>query len=292
MSPLLERIVRDTRKRLEERKRKEPLEELKRRLADAPPARSLQDALRGRFSVIAEHKRRSPSAGQMQAANLEECLAVYAETPWISAVSVLTDVDHFSGAPGDLQAARRRCPDKPLLRKDFIIDEYQVVEARVLGADAILLMAVLFAGEPARMRQLYEQATELGLDVLCEIGMGADESGDALARIVPAEAPLWGINSRKFGGKLGVRDGRDLLVDTARHKTLRGLVPDGKIAVAESGIHTAADLGAARAAGYDAALIGTAFLQGPESVREVVAEMGRAFERDEEARGTRAATPA
>jgi indole-3-glycerol phosphate synthase len=283
MSPLLQGILAASRARIEERSTVRPQSELERMIADLPPRRSLQQALSGRFSVIAEHKRRSPSGGEMNAQNLERALTLYAETPWISAVSVLTDEDHFKGSIWDLQAARAVCGERPILRKDFIVDEYQVYEACAFGADAILLMATLHGEDPDRLKRLFDLCQELQLDALLEIGMGAEDP-EALAKIVPAGAKIWGINARTFGGVFGVRAalsrlttslfGKDLRTHLGEHKRLRKLIPKGCLAVAESGIHNAKDLGLARNAGYDAALIGTAFLKGPKSIEEVVTELG------------------
>ncbi len=276
----LDAIVANTRVRVQERRAKRPLEELRTRLSDAPAPRSLHDALRGGFSVIAEHKRRAPSAGPMAPRNVADAFDVYARTPWISAVSVLTDEDYFSGSVDDLRVARERV-QKPVLRKDFIIDEYQVVEARAFGADAILLMASTLAADPALMLSLYELARSIGLDVLVELGMTERRFEDLVA-VVPPAARIWGINARSFaktnGDTADPRARHELPTDLGHHVAYRKLIPDGKVAVAESGIHTAADLRAARQAGYDAALVGTAFLRGPRAIQHVVAELGTALD--------------
>jgi indole-3-glycerol phosphate synthase len=213
---------------------------------------------------------------------VSELYAAYAETPWVVAVSVLTDEDYFAGKLTDLGIARDRVK-KPVLRKDFIVDEYQVLEARAFGADAILLMASVLADDPPRMRALYDAARGVGLDVLVELGMTERRIEDLVA-VVPPEARIWGINARQFATRSkSDEDGRDpharadLPTDVRAHQDFRKLVPAGKRAVAESGIHTGEELRAARDAGYDAALVGTAFSSGPRSVAEVVAELGRAF---------------
>jgi indole-3-glycerol phosphate synthase len=268
------------------------MEELTARLRDAPEPRSLHDAIAKGFGVIAEHKRRSPSGGASDPENLSRAYATYADTPWIVGVSVLTDEPYFDGSIDDLAVARDRV-EKPVLRKDFIIDDYQVVEARAFGADAILLMASVLADEPATMRRLYEHARALGLDVLVELGM-TERPIESLLSIVPAEARIWGVNARQFakrgeGGRAPAGAARadatsfapgqkhDLPTDIAAHREHRKLVPPGKLAVAESGIHRAAELAAARDAGYDAALIGTAFLAPERRIRDVVDELGRVF---------------
>ena len=278
----LDAIVENTRRRVAERRAKLPLVELHARTRDAPPVRSFHGALARGFSVIAEHKRRSPSGGASDPKNVAGAYDVYTEIPWISAVSVLTDEDYFAGSIDDLAQARERVK-KPVLRKDFIVDEYQVVEARAFGADAVLLMASVLAGEKDRMRALYELSRSLDLDVLVELGMTERRIED-LVQVVPAEARIWGINARQFKKTGGVGDHshdprarHELPTDVQAHQDYRRLVPPSKLAVAESGIHSAEELRAARAAGYDAALIGTAFLRGPKSVADVAHELGRAF---------------
>ena len=240
-------------------------------------------ALNGRFSVIAEHKRRSPSGGDMNADNVAQAFQAYAEVPWISAISVLTDEDHFKGSVQDLQRARAVTGNRPILRKDFIVEDYQVYEARAFGADAILLMATLHAEDPTRLLRLFQLAQELKLDALLEVGMGSQAPED-LAKIVPPGARIWGINARSFGGVFGFRAalsrvttslfGRDIRTSLKEHSRLRALIPAGRLAVAESGIHSAADLSDACRLGYDAALIGTAFLKGPKTVQQVISELG------------------
>jgi indole-3-glycerol phosphate synthase len=277
---VLSAIVGNTRRRVDERRRVVPIDELRARLADAPAPRSFHDALSGSFAVIAEHKRRSPSGGASDPKNLAAAYDAYRATPWIVAVSVLTDEDYFGGTLDDLRVARDRV-GKPVLRKDFIVDEYQVVEARAAGADAILLMASVLAEEPERMRALYDLARSLGLDVLVELGMTERRIED-LVRVVPPEARIWGINARQFATR-AARDSydpnerHDLPTDVRQHQEYRRLVPPGRIAVAESGIHRAEQLEAARRAGYQAALVGTAFLSGPRPLAGVVAEFDRVF---------------
>ena len=278
-------IVESTRARIAERRRVRPIEELTARLRDAPEPRSLHDAIAKGFGVIAEHKRRSPSGGASDPENLSRAYAAYAEAPWVVAVSVLTDEPYFDGSIDDLGVARERVK-KPVLRKDFIVDDYQVVEARAFGADAILLMASVLVDEPATLRRLYEHARALGMDVLVELGM-TERPIESLVSVVPPEARIWGVNARQFA-KRGAPSAaaqstsfapgeKHDLTDVAAHREHRKLVPAGKLAVAESGIHHAAELAAARDAGYDAALIGTAFLDPKRRIADVVDELGRVF---------------
>ncbi len=243
----------------------------------------MHDAIARGFGVIAEHKRRSPSGGSSDPENLSLAYAAYAEARWVVGVSVLTDEPYFGGSIDDLGVARERVK-KPVLRKDFIVDDYQVVEARAFGADAILLMASVLADEPATMRRLYEHARALGMDVLVELGM-TERHIESLVAVVPPEARIWGVNARQFAKRPG--DARstsfkpgekhELPTDIAAHREHRQLVPPGKLAVAESGIHRAPELAAAREAGYDAALIGTAFLAPERRIADVVDDLGRVF---------------
>lgn len=264
---LIDEILDSSRARLAERKSKRSFRELKTRAAAARRARySFFEAIQGNaFSLIAEVKHRSPSAGNMDAANVKRSLDAYISCPSVSAISILTDVDHFGGSIEDLAAARRRS-DKPLLRKDFIFDEYQVWEARAFGADAILLMAGIY-DDPGRPRVLFNLARSLGMDVLFEIGMSILPVSEQ-TKMVPKDAPIWGINSRQFSSsRLAVRAhtgrllGTDLTTSLARHRDLFPLIPPGKLAIAESGIESPDDLTQLAGLGYRAALIGTALLK-------------------------------
>jgi indole-3-glycerol phosphate synthase len=257
---LIHDIVSASQKRLDLRKTAVPLDEVRGRAKEAPRATvGLREALEAKpFSLIAEIKPRSPSGGAMDAANVEEALGVYDSTPGVSAISILTDIDYFDSSPERLAQARPRTK-KPLLRKDFIVDEYQVWEARACGADAILVMAALHAGNPARAVDLGDLAIELGMDVLFELGMhGEDESHVTLPR-----AAIWGINSRQFQTS-------KLRIDSSSHANLRALVPPGKLAVAESGVNEPSDLRRLVELGYRAALVGTAFLRKGAKAAEVV----------------------
>jgi indole-3-glycerol phosphate synthase len=222
----------------------------------------------------------------MNPANTRQCLEVYGTLPWVSAVSVLTDGDHFDGALDDLSLARRHVGERPILRKDFIVDEYQVWEARAFGADAILLMTALHGRSHDTFARLFELATEVGLDCLIELGLG-DGDPQELASMVPPQAKLWGVNARAFQGGARQqaestssleRGGRDLFTSLSRHDELLPLVPSGALAVAESGLCTAGELLAAAEKGFSAALIGTAFVKGPATVQQVASEFGRAFD--------------
>ncbi len=296
MSPLFKTIVRDTWERLNERRRAHPDSAIQRDANAGPPVRPLDVALANGFSVIAEHKHRSPSGGQMSPDNVEGAYRAYADAPWISAVSVLTDVDHFGGKVEELRSAREAVPGKPILRKDFIVDPYQIYEARAYGADAVLLMAALHADDEVLLARLLSITHDLGMKALVEIGMGGNDPVE-LSRIVPAHAMIWGINSRRFegskesaaaGAEVLSQTGRDPLTSLELHASLRSLIPSDKIAIAESGLHTADDLEAARAAGYQAALIGTAFLKAPGALQRAVQAFGGAINKASEGAYARA----
>ncbi len=275
---LIDDILRASARRLEARKAARPLAQVKDAARTAPRAAlSFGAALQARtFSVIAEIKKRSPSAGDMDSANVETALSTYNAHAAVAAISILTDEDYFSGCSADLSDARART-DKPLLRKDFIVDEYQVWEARAHGADAILLMAGLHVSDPGRIKFLFELATTLGMDVLFELGMAGDSSIEDQTQIIPREALVWGVNSRRFQtsrlqvhARLGRLMGKDLSIEAQAHQELRQYVPPDKVAVAESGIHVPADVHTLAKMGYRAALIGTAFLKKGAAVSQVV----------------------
>lgn len=300
MSPLFKTIVTDTKARLADRKRRRGDVDIERAAARGPRVRPFEAALLAKpFSVIAEHKRKSPSGGPMDAANVARAYEVYRATRWIVALSVLTDEDHFGGSVEELETARSAVPDKPILRKDFIVDSYQIYEARAHGADAVLLMAALHADQPTRLKALLDLTHDLGMSALVEIGMGGNDPAE-LKKIVPPTATIWGINSRRFEGSVETaaagasvldRTGRDPLTSLDLHRALRSLIPHDKVAVAESGLHSGDDLRAARAANYRAALIGTAFLKAPNALDRAIQDLGGALS-DLEPASSRMATAA
>ncbi len=222
-----------------------------RRISEAAgdaPARSFADALgRPGLSVIAEHKRRSPSAGTIrEGIALEDVVSAY-ERAGAAALSVLTESESFGGALDDLGRARA-ASTLPILRKDFIVDTYQVSEAVAGGADAVLLIvAALSARE---LSALYTQATELGLEVLVEVHDAAE-----LAAARELGAAIIGINNR---------DLTTLQVDVGRTMALAPQAPAGALVVAESGFRTRVELQALTGAGVDAVLIGEALMRSPD----------------------------
>jgi len=210
--------------------------------AEAPHAPSFAAGLRrGTVAVIAEVKRRSPSAGaireDLDPAERAERYARHGA----AAISVLTDGPFFGGSLDDLRAAAARAR-APLLRKDFILDELQVLEARAAGAAAVLL--IVRALPQARLAALLATARAAGLDALVEV-----HTGPEVARALDAGAEILGVNSRDLDS---------FRIDTAAAWAILRTLPANVIAVAESGMASAADVEAASAAGADAVLIGTA----------------------------------
>ncbi|MEI7692247.1 MAG: indole-3-glycerol phosphate synthase TrpC, partial [Actinomycetes bacterium] len=209
------------------------------------PDRPFAEALaRHGLSVIAEFKRRSPSAGEIRpGATVDEIVGAY-ERGGAAALSILTEEKNFGGSLDDLVAARA-ASDLPILRKDFIIDHYQIVESAIAGADAILLIAA--ALEPSDLAALYSDAVGLDLDVLVEVH---DER--ELATVLDAVDPdLIGINNR---------DLRDFSVDVERTHALLADIPAGKTVVSESGLREREQLAELERVGVDAVLIGETLL--------------------------------
>ena len=209
----------------------------------AAPARGFRDALVASapdgLAVISEIKRRSPSRGDLNAGLDPAVLAATYERGGASCLSVLTDVDHFGGSVGDLQAARAATA-LPVLRKDFTVSERDVCDARLMGADCVLLIvAALSDGELAAFHRL---AIEIGLDVLVEIH---DER--ELERAMRVDATLVGVNQR---------DLVTFQVDHERALRMAGVIPRGVVRVAESGVRGPTDAAALADAGYDAVLVG------------------------------------
>jgi indole-3-glycerol phosphate synthase len=194
--------------------------------------------------VIAEIKRRSPSGGELRPGTSADDLArTYAEHG-AAALSVLTDTPYFGGTDEDMVDARAATL-LPVLRKDFVIDPYQVYEARLLGADAILL--IVRALEQANLENLYRLATELGLEALVET-----HSADEVRRAVDAGARIVGVNNRDLDR---------LVTDPSLALRLRDLVPGDRVYVAESGVSQPDQLCALASVGADAVLIGEALVR-------------------------------
>lgn len=245
MSDVLHAIVAGARRSAEERARTTPIDQVDARGADASPRGA---AFRASLSadgvrVIAECKRRSPSKGVLRENYDPAAIAAGYARAGAAGISVLTEVSFFDGAMAHLEAVRRAV-DTPVLRKDFVVTEYQVAEARALGADAVLL--IVAALDAASLASLIRHAESRGLMPLVE-ALAADE----IAMALDAGATTVGVNSRNL---------RTLGVDTSAFARLAAGIPDDVVAVAESGIRTGDDVRRLRSEGYDAFLVGERFM--------------------------------
>lgn len=243
---ILAEIVARKREEVAQRRQREPANRLEAALAGAPPVRDFLAALRDPPGVrlIAELKRASPSAGTLHQAGTLLDLAAQYERHGAACISVLTDGPFFHGSLADLEEVRRRVR-LPLLRKDFILDRYQVLEARRAGADAVLLIAEILTDE--ELVGLRREIEGLGMAALVECYTGAN-----LARVVAAGAALVGINNRDLH-----------TFQTTIEHTLRlaGQVPRDHLLVSESGIRTGEEVRRLAAAGVKAMLVGETLLR-------------------------------
>ncbi|WP_293705832.1 indole-3-glycerol phosphate synthase TrpC [Stenotrophomonas sp. UBA7606] len=249
MSDILNTILARKAQEVAERSARVPLAELQARLADAPPVRGFANALNaaiasGDPAVIAEVKKASPSKGVIRPDFHPADIAVSYEFGGASCLSVLTDVDFFQGADLYLQQAREACT-LPVLRKDFVIDPYQIYEARVLGADCILL--IVSALDDQQLADLSNLALQLGMDVLVEV-----HDIDELERAIQVPVPLIGINNRNL---------RTFEVSLQNTLSLKDAVPRDRLLVTESGILGPADVKLMRDAGVNAFLVGETFMR-------------------------------
>jgi indole-3-glycerol phosphate synthase len=261
MNDILHTILARKHDEVRERSARMPARELSARIADAPPPRGFRAALESRIAagaagVIAEIKKASPSQGVIRPDFHPADIARSYAAGSAACLSVLTDVDFFQGADADLVAARAAC-ELPVLRKDFVIDDYQVYEARALGADCVLL--IVAALDDARLAEFAALAQDLHLDVLAEAHDDAE-----LERALATRATLIGINNR---------DLRTFATSLDTTLRLRGRVPTERLLVTESGIHTPHDAARLREAGVNAFLVGEAFMR----ARDPGAELARLF---------------
>jgi indole-3-glycerol phosphate synthase len=243
----LERILATTRAAVADGKRRVPLAELERRAALHEPrgfAHELREGSTRGLAVIAELKKASPSKGLIRADFDVVALADSLKAGGATALSVLTDEPYFQGSLRNLEIASSRT-GLPCLRKDFILDEYQIVEARAHGADAILLIVAALAD--AELARFTAFAHKFELDVLCEV-----HTGEELARAAGLGCDAYGVNNRNLSTF-------EVTLETSLR--LAGQLPAGAVRVAESGIHTAADVERLRAAGFDAFLVGESLMR-------------------------------
>ena len=260
LSDILQRILVTKRAEVDERSARIDIGELRKIAQDQAPPRGFLAALRasietGRPVVIAESKRASPSRGMIREDYDPAAIAESYARAGASCLSVLTDEQYFKGSDEHLRLARAACA-LPVLRKDFMIDPYQVIEARALGADCVLL--IVAALDDARLRELAGLALDLGMDVLPEV-----HNREELSRALMLRTPLIGINNR------------DLRTFATSLDTTTGLLKDvypDRIVVTESGIRTAGDVRDLRLRGVNAFLVGEAFMSAPdpgEKLREL-----------------------
>jgi indole-3-glycerol phosphate synthase len=243
---LLAAIVEATRTRVAAARAAEPADALARRASGhTPRGDAFAAALKreGSLNVIAECKRRSPSRGVLRSAYDPVAIARGYARAGAAAISVLTEPTFFDGSLEHL-AAVRAAVEAPILRKDFVVSEYQLFEARAAAADAVLLIVAALA--PAELTSLLQRSQTLGLDALVEV-----HDADQLARAIDAGATTLGVNNR---------DLRTLHVDVGISEQLIGRVPSGALAVSESGLKTGADLRRLRGVGFHAFLVGERFM--------------------------------
>jgi len=246
---VLERIMAVKRAEIAAAKNSIPMEQLEARARAASPPREFVAAIRkklaeGRAAVIAEIKRASPSKGLLRENFAPADIAKSYERAGAACLSVLTDREFFQGSAEHLQAARGACA-LPALRKDFIVDLYQVYEARAMGADCILLIAACLS--VAEMKNLETQADAVGMAVLVEVHDAAE-----LEAALELRTPLLGINNRNL---------RTFETRLATTLALLPKVPDGRIVITESGILSSADVARMRKQGVNAFLVGEAFMR-------------------------------
>jgi indole-3-glycerol phosphate synthase len=262
MADILQRILANKAKELAAARLKTPLEALVEQARRQAPPRDFAGALRatidsGRPAVVAEIKKASPSRGVLRPIFDPAAIARRYEAGGAACLSVLTDREYFQGAPEHLAAARGAC-SLPVLRKDFVLDPYQVAEARAMGADAILL--IVAALDDAQLAVLEAAATAFGMAVLVEV-----HDAHELDRALKLASPLIGINNR---------DLKTFQVSLGTTVELVPKVPPGRIVIAESGILATADVARLRAAGVQAFLVGEAFMRAADPGAALAALFG------------------
>lgn len=248
---ILKRIIARKHEEVAERRAATSASELEASLIDSSDCRGFAQALveqlaAGRSGVIAEIKKASPSKGVIREDFDPAAIASSYQRGGATCLSVLTDRDFFQGDETFLKAARAAC-ELPVIRKDFIVDPYQVIESRAIGADCILLIVAALVDDPGLLRGLYDQADALGMDVLVEVHDALE-----LELALTLDTPLVGINNRDLHS-----------FDTRLETTfeLLELIPEDRMVITESGIHTAEDIAAMRDHGVDCFLVGEAFMR-------------------------------
>lgn len=252
MSTILDTIMQRKQQEVKARRQRHSLADQEAFAREALPVRGFTSALQknigqGRAGVIAEIKKASPSKGVIRENFDPAAIAVSYQQGGASCLSVLTDVDFFQGSDAYLQAARQAC-DLPVIRKDFLYDPYQVIEARAINADCVLL--IVSALSDAQLQELHACALEHGMDVLIEVHDRAE-----LLRALPLGNPLIGVNNRNLHSfEVSLQTTLDLLVD----------IPVDRTVITESGIHSQADVQLMRDNAVHGFLVGEAFMRAPE----------------------------
>lgn len=262
MSDILNKIIATKEIEVASAKAQKPLDAVKAEAAAASPTRDFVASIRAKIAnnqsaVIAEIKKASPSKGVIRADFKPAEIAQSYEQGGAACLSVLTDVEYFQGSPEYLKQARAAC-SLPVLRKDFMIDPYQVYEARAMGADCILLIAAAISLE--KMRELETIAHSLGMAVLVEV-----HNGEELDLALQLETPLLGINNRNL---------RTFEVTLDTTLGLLARIPANKIVVTESGIFTHADVALMRKNNVHTFLVGEAFMRQPDPGAELAKVFG------------------
>ncbi len=259
MSDILNKILARKAEEIAQRQTQTSLNELQQRIQQASPVRGFVNALQSKISanqsaVIAEIKKASPSKGVIRPDFSSPEIAKSYQQGGAACLSVLTDVDFFQGSDAYLQQARAAC-SLPVIRKDFIIDSYQINEARALEADCILL--IVAALDQPQLLDLYQCAQELSLDVLVEVHDEAE-----MERALQIDLPMVGINNRNLR-----------TFETSLQTTINmlGMVPENCFVVTESGIHTRQDVALMRSYQVNAFLVGEAFMRAPDPGSELAA---------------------
>lgn len=256
---ILKKILQRKAEEIGERAQRLSIQKLSQQVEGAPPVRGFFKALINKLSehqsaVIAEIKKASPSKGLLREFFYPEMIARSYEKGGAACLSVLTDHDFFKGSEADLQKARNAC-NLPVLRKDFIIDPYQIYEARVIGADCILLIVAALGD--SLLLELAQLAEHLNMDVLVEV-----HNSEELERALVLNTPLIGINNRDLRSfKTKLKTTFDLLPQ----------IPSERLVVTESGIHSPADVRKMKKNGVNAFLIGEAFMKAEDPAAKLTA---------------------
>lgn len=252
MSTILDKIMARKREEVATRRKRYSLADQEDFARGASPVRGFTAALQGRIAqgqsgVIAEIKKASPSKGVIREDFQPDAIAASYQVGGAACLSVLTDVEFFQGSDDYLKRARAAC-DLPVIRKDFLYDPYQVIEARGIGADCVLL--IVAALSDAQLNELYACAREHTMDVLIEVHDHAE-----LLRALPIGSPLVGINNRNLHSfEVSLNNTLDLLAE----------IPAGRTVITESGISTRDDVALMREHGVNGFLVGEAFMRAPE----------------------------